>query len=82
MSTTSSKPKERDKLETLLDTRTEGNRVKVMTKALKIALEYKNTNGSSADTLVTAIEIEIDNWVVQSDAYLDTVKVNDQSVWE
>lgn len=30
---------------------------------------------------IVKIEIEVDNWVVQSNAYVDVIKVNGQTVW-
>lgn len=48
----------------------------------KAGLTCKSGKYISASTLVTAIEIEVDNWVVQSDAYLDAVMVNGIVVWQ
>lgn len=39
-------------------------------------------SGVSGESQVINITIEVDNWVVQSDAYLDAVMVNGVSVWE
>jgi len=34
-----------------------------------------------AISVIVKIEIEVDNWVVQSNAYVDVIKVNGQTVW-
>jgi len=44
-----------------------------------------HTVGSKAidgDALVVRIEIEVDNWVVQSDAYVDSIAINGILVWQ
>ena len=39
-------------------------------------------SGIDSSSQVVNITIEVDNWVVQSDAYLDAVKVNGNVVWQ
>lgn len=38
-------------------------------------------SGIDSDSMIVDITIEIDNWVIQSEAYLDTVTVNGTLVW-